>query len=181
MNAEVAQPTVETKTIVKQNGIKRPDSESITGKLWDIADQISEQKGAPALRKEVVDRYMNEVPGANQATANTQYARWVSFHGVSHILKQQRLAETEARRQEAKAKAAEAAAARAAEKAEAAAKRKAEREEKRAAREAEKQAKAEAAAAKKAEREAAKQAAAEEKARKAAEAAAAAENGEVAE
>lgn len=92
--------TTETKTIVKQNGIKRPESGSVTGKLWDIADRLSEAKGAPATRKEVVDAYLSEVPNANQATGNTQYARWVSFHGIAKILADARKAETEARKAE---------------------------------------------------------------------------------
>lgn len=103
-----AAPVTETKTVIKQNGIKRPDAGSITGKLWDIADEISEAKNAPATRKEVVDRYLAEVPNANQATANTQYARWVTFHGVSAVLRAQREQETAARRAAAEAEKAEA-------------------------------------------------------------------------
>lgn len=92
-----AAPVTETKTVLKQNGIKRPDAGSITGKLWDIADAISESLGRPAPRKDVVERYLKDVPNANQATANTQYARWVSYHGVSEILRKARLEETSAR------------------------------------------------------------------------------------
>jgi len=91
-----AAPAVETKTVTKQNGIKRPDDGTVTGKLWDIADRISEAKGAPALRKEVTDAYMAEVPAANIATANTQYARWVTYFGVGDLIKTQRKAENEA-------------------------------------------------------------------------------------
>lgn len=87
---QTPQPTVETKTVLKQNGIKRPDAGSVTGKLWDIADEESAKLGAPAPRKAVVDRYMKEQPGANNATANTQYARWVTYNGASEILKQNR-------------------------------------------------------------------------------------------
>ena len=138
-----AAPAVETKTITKQNGIKRPDADSVTGKLWNIADQISEAKGAPALRKEVTDRYMAEVPGANIATANTQYARWVAYHGVSDILKTQRKAAAEAKKTadaEAKAVAKAEADAKKAAEAEAAAKAKAEKEAEAAAKAAAKQA-----------------------------------------
>ncbi|QIG69555.1 hypothetical protein EVC17_072 [Rhizobium phage RHph_Y1_1] len=101
-------PVTETKTVLKQNGIKRPDAGSITGKLWDIADAISESLGRPAPRKDVVDRYLAEVPNANAATANTQYARWVSYHGVADILRKARAEETSARQAE-KVKATEAA------------------------------------------------------------------------
>lgn len=171
---DTSAPQTETKTIIKQNGIKRPDAGSVTGKLWDIADEISNSKGAPATRKEVVDRYMAEVSGANQATANTQYARWTTFHGVGSILAQQRKAEAE-QRKAAKAAEGEAAKkakeeAKAAKAAEAQAKKEA-REKAKADKEAEKARKAEeraavkrekeeAAARAKAEKEAAKQAAA---------------------
>lgn len=78
--------------VIKQNGIKRPEAGSVTGRLWDIADHISAQQNRPAGRKQVVDEYM-KVPGANAATANTQYARWVAFHGVGDLLKANRKAE----------------------------------------------------------------------------------------
>ncbi|QXV74941.1 hypothetical protein [Rhizobium phage RHEph26] len=138
-------PVTETKTVLKQNGIKRPDAGSITGKLWDIADAISESLGRPAPRKDVVDRYLAEVPNANAATANTQYARWVSYHGVADILRKARAEETSARQAE-KVKATEAA------KAEKEAKKKAEADAK-AEKEAKKKAEADAKAEKAAERE----------------------------
>jgi hypothetical protein len=71
----------------KQNGIARPLAGSLTGKLWDIADQVSSEMKVPAPRKAVIDRYLKEVPGANLATANTQYARWVVYWGVADKLK----------------------------------------------------------------------------------------------
>lgn len=170
-------PVTETKTVIKQNGIKRPDAGSVTGKLWDIADAQSEALGKPAARADVVKQYLAEVPNANQATANTQYARWVTFHGVSGVLRDQRAAETAARRAEADAaKAAEKAAKDEAKKAELAAaeaakqEKAAKAEEAKAAKEAEKTRKAEEKAAAKAEKD---RLAAEAKATKDAEAAAA--------
>lgn len=88
----------------KQNNITRPLAGSLTGKLWDIADQVSAELKAPAPRKTVVDRYLAEVPGANVATANTQYARWVVYWGVADKLKSSRAA-NRAAEAEAKAKA----------------------------------------------------------------------------
>lgn len=87
------------KEVLKQNGIKRPDVGSVTGKLWDIADDISAKLGRPAPRKDVVEAYMKALPNANQSTANTQYARWTTYHGAAEALRAARLAETEARRQ----------------------------------------------------------------------------------
>lgn len=175
-----AAPVTETKTVIKQNGIKRPDAGSVTGKLWDIADALSEQLGKPAPRADVVKQYLADVPNANQATANTQYARWVTFHGVSGILREARAAETAARRAEAdaakadaKTKAAEAKQADAAA-AEAAKQEKlAKAEEAKVAKEAEKTRKAEEKAAAKVEKD---RLAAEAKALKNAEAAAAKAN-----
>lgn len=140
------------KVVLKQNGIKRPESGSITGKLWDIADEISMNAGRPALRKEVVDRYLAEQPGANSATANTQYARWVIYHGATDALRELRAQETAARREAAKEEKAKANAEKQAER-EAATKAK---EEAKAKREAEKQAKEEEKARAKADREAAR-------------------------
>lgn len=84
--------------VTKQNGIKRPDAGTVTGKLWDIADRISNELGKPAPRKQVVDEYMATVKDANQATANTQYARWVTYHNASEVLRSLRTEETAARR-----------------------------------------------------------------------------------
>jgi hypothetical protein len=82
---------------LKQNGIKRPDAGSATGKLWDIADEISRNIGRPAPRGQVIERYMKEQPNANKATAATQYARWVTFHDAGEALKAGRKAEAEAK------------------------------------------------------------------------------------
>lgn len=84
----------------KQNGIKRPAGGSVTGALWDIADRISQSNERPATRKEVIDAYMAEQPNANKATANTQYARWVTYWGVSDTLKTNRSGVIEARKAE---------------------------------------------------------------------------------
>lgn len=141
-NAEnTATATVVEKVILKQNGVKRPESGTLTGALWDIADQLSQAANAPAQRKDVVDAYMKSVPGANVATANTQYARWVRYHDVSALIaetrekaKAERAAALEAEKEALKAakqaKKDEEAKAKAAAKAEAAAAREAEREAK---------------------------------------------------
>lgn len=146
-----AVPAPEQKVVDKKNGVKRPDSGSVTGKLWDIADRISTELKRPAPRKDVVTAYMKEVPNANEATANTQYARWVTYHGASDVLRKMRQDETAARSAEKEQA-----------KADAKAKRDAERAEKaklaadaKAQKEAEKKAKADAAAKEKADKEAA--------------------------
>lgn len=157
MNAESETAVAVAPLVVnKQNGVKRPESGTLTGALWDIADQLSEAANAPATRKAVVEAYMASVPNANLATANTQYARWVRYHDVSAMLAEGREAakvEAAAKREAAKA---EKAAAREAEKIAKMEAKAAEKAEKAAAREAEKAAKAEALEAEKAAKAAAK-------------------------
>jgi len=52
----------------------RPSKGTITGQVWDIADDLSQQFGRVALRREVVLQAVNA--GINKATANTQYGHW---------------------------------------------------------------------------------------------------------
>ena len=59
---------------------KRP-SGAITGRVWDIADEISARIHRPALREEVRNAARKE--GINQNTASTQYWRWARSNGLS--------------------------------------------------------------------------------------------------
>ena len=51
-----------------------PDPSSRTGRVWTVADQITQQQGRRATRGEVMDRIVAE--GGNHNTAATQYQRW---------------------------------------------------------------------------------------------------------
>lgn len=64
----------------EQNGIKRPSDGTQTGRVWDIADAISKQKGEPATRIEVVNACSEEE--INTSTAATQYGKWRKFFGL---------------------------------------------------------------------------------------------------
>jgi hypothetical protein len=65
---------------IVQNGITRPKAGTATGRVWDIADEISREAKAPAPRKGVLDKAVAE--GINPATAATQYVKWCRFFGV---------------------------------------------------------------------------------------------------
>lgn len=52
----------------------RPASGTRTGRVWEIADEISRETGRMAARREVLERVVAE--GGNRATANTQYQYW---------------------------------------------------------------------------------------------------------
>lgn len=53
----------------------RPGS-GATRRVWDLADQITRDKGRLARRKEVIERFVAE--GGNPNTASTQYQHWKS-------------------------------------------------------------------------------------------------------
>lgn len=65
---------------IEQNGISRPGAGTATGKVWEIADSISQATGKPASRKSVLEDA--QAAGINPATAATQYGRWRKFHGL---------------------------------------------------------------------------------------------------
>lgn len=64
---------------VEQNGVSRPTG-AMTGRVWEIADEISAREGRPALRGEVIEQ--SETEGLNRGTITTQYGRWMTFNGV---------------------------------------------------------------------------------------------------
>jgi len=66
----------------ERNGIRRPRAGTMTGRVWEIADEISEAKGEPAQRKEVIDVYVDQ-EGGNPSTCTTQFGRWRKFHGLT--------------------------------------------------------------------------------------------------
>lgn len=163
--AAEAAPKVER---VVQNDIVRPRPESLIGRYWQIADEESAKLGRPAPRRIVNERFAKEVPGAIDATANTQYARWVKFNDAGPILAQLREGERAEKKAAKAAKQNEAKEIREkakAEKAEAKAAKTKERDEAKAAKAAEREAKAAERANAKANKDAEKAAAKETKAK----------------
>lgn len=69
----------------KQNGVTRPKAGTATGRVWEIADELSEQAGQPAERAEVLKAY--EAEGGNSSTGATQFGRWRKFHGLGKYSK----------------------------------------------------------------------------------------------
>ena len=60
---------------------KRPAPGTTTGRVWDIADEISARTEPPALRKAVLTAAKKA--GINQNTASTQYGRWARSNGLT--------------------------------------------------------------------------------------------------
>lgn len=62
------------------NGVTRPRPGTATGRVWEIADELSKQTGQPAVRAEVLKAF--EAEGGNSSTGATQYGRWRKFNEV---------------------------------------------------------------------------------------------------
>lgn len=63
-----------------QSTPRRPASGTVTGRVWDIADEITRATGRPATRAAVVKQAQAE--GGNYNTASTQYHHW-RLHNAS--------------------------------------------------------------------------------------------------
>lgn len=57
---------------------KRPALGSLTGRVWDLADEITIREGRPATRAEVAEIYLAE--GGLDTTCRTQFSRWKQAH-----------------------------------------------------------------------------------------------------
>lgn len=55
----------------------RPSYGTKTGRVWEIADEITHKNGRLARRQEVMDQFAKE--GGNPNTASTQYSQWNSW------------------------------------------------------------------------------------------------------
>ena len=56
----------------------RPHPGTRTARVWEIADEITREKGRRAERREVIERYVAE--NGNRNTAGTQYQYWKQHH-----------------------------------------------------------------------------------------------------
>ena len=56
----------------------RPLPGTRTGRVWEIADEITRERGRRAERREVIERYVAE--NGNRNTAGTQYQYWKRYH-----------------------------------------------------------------------------------------------------
>lgn len=71
----------EANRMPEQNGIRRPKPQTLCGKVWTIADEVSAELGQPAPVSIVLER--GEAQGLNTGNIKTEYARWRKFNGVT--------------------------------------------------------------------------------------------------
>lgn len=74
------QPPAPKPPKIEANGVTRPTAGTKTGRVWEIADQLSAAKGGPADRKDVMAQ--GKAEGINESTVMTQFGRWREFHGL---------------------------------------------------------------------------------------------------
>lgn len=67
----------------EKNGIFRPIGGSLAGRIWEIADELTEKTGKTADREEVIRHGFAE--NINAATAITQYGKWQKFNGLGQV------------------------------------------------------------------------------------------------
>ena len=65
----------------EKNGVRRPKPETMCGKVWAIADSISEKTGAPAPIASILEEGLKQ--GLNEGNMKTEYARWRKFYGIT--------------------------------------------------------------------------------------------------
>ena len=65
---------------IEANGVVRPNAGTSTGRVWEIADELSAKQGSPVARKDILAATAAE--SINPATAATQYGKWRKFHGL---------------------------------------------------------------------------------------------------
>lgn len=62
--------------------ISRPSPGTSTGRVWEIAEEITRANGRRATRSEVIKRFQEE--GGNYNTASTQYHHWKTRYDAKH-------------------------------------------------------------------------------------------------
>ena len=66
---------------VQMNGVTRPAADTLCGKIWGTADEISAQTHGVAAIASVKEH--PAMKGINDHTIKTQYAKWRKFNGVT--------------------------------------------------------------------------------------------------
>ena len=72
-----ATPKVERE---KRNNVTKPAAGTVTGRVWEVADEVSRAQGRPALRGEVMA--ILDAEGVSKGTIATQYGKWCTYYGV---------------------------------------------------------------------------------------------------
>lgn len=64
------------------NGISRPSSDSKTGQLWALADELSAAKGSPVDTKNFIEEGLKRKLTESRSTLTAQLYNWRKFYGL---------------------------------------------------------------------------------------------------
>lgn len=65
----------------EQNGVRRPKPDTLCGKAWGLADELSRTLGQPAPIASLITAAT--AAGLNEGNVRAEYARWRKFNGVT--------------------------------------------------------------------------------------------------
>lgn len=65
----------------EQNGVRRPRPETLCGKAWAVADDLSMKQGSPVAISTLLAT--TNPMGLNEGNVKAEYARWRKFNGVT--------------------------------------------------------------------------------------------------
>lgn len=71
----------ENSRMPEQNGVRRPKADTLCGKAWGIADELSGKLGQPVPIANLLEA--TNAAGLNEGNVKAEYARWRKFHGVT--------------------------------------------------------------------------------------------------
>lgn len=71
----------EANRMPEQNGVRRPKPNTLCGRVWALADKLSEELGQPTPIKVLLEKAREEE--LNEGNVKAEYARWRKFHGVT--------------------------------------------------------------------------------------------------
>jgi septal ring factor EnvC (AmiA/AmiB activator) len=71
----------ESNRMPEQNGIRRPKPNTLCGRVWGLADNLSQKFGQPTPISELLESAKSE--GLNEGNVKAEYARWRKFHGIT--------------------------------------------------------------------------------------------------
>lgn len=71
----------EASRMPQQNGIRRPKPDTMCGKAWAIADDLSQKLGQPVPIANLLEA--TNAAGLNPGNVKAEYAGWRKFHGVT--------------------------------------------------------------------------------------------------
>ncbi len=79
--AAAAKAAKEANRMPEQNGVRRPKPDGLCGKVWTLADKLSQELGQPVPIANLLEASRRD--GLNDGNVKAEYARWRKFNGIT--------------------------------------------------------------------------------------------------